>query len=488
MTNAHCVENAIKGQIKFKRPGAENPKLTGDVLYVYQEADLALVRVVEKDVAAFNAGFTGSEDDVIEFTESVDLETDIVLRGYPDGDNLIKVNGRISRMTTLDYSRHRDYSGEDNRELLVIQTQAPVNSGNSGGPGFQKDPRDGKYRCVGVAVASCAGSADNVGFLIPRQVVMHFLEDVKRRSINDEHKMGFPRYGLTFQDTDMKNNRIFHQIPREGEYAHSGQLINGIVKGSTFDGTLEVGDTIVEVDGNKINSVGMYQPDYAETGLTEEVHMRWIIAQYFFGDETTIKFFRKGALIEETVTFRQHDPLIQDLLTDENGLNRGPAYAITGAVAVTEVTQQYLTDMYDASANDESEGIPDQYVRARALTFDAPEGYEEQDRRIVAITGILSEDVEDGVDGNIVTHVNDQQIYNLQHFVDLVVEAVKNARPLVDVPKKKGAAEVVAIELDDDEAAEGDSSSSEEDDENSGSDSAEESGSEQEGAMDQDGS
>ena len=34
-----------------------------------------------------------------------------------------------------------------------------------------------------------------------------------------------------------------------------------------------------------------------------------------------------------------------------------------------------------------------------------------------SIAGILSEEVEDGVDGNVVTHFNKVPVYNLQHFV-----------------------------------------------------------------------
>ena len=72
----------------------------------------------------------------------------------------------------------------------------------------------------------------------------------------------------------------------------------------------------------------------------------------------------------------------------------------------------------------------DRYVRARAKKIEPPAKYKQQPHRIVAISSVLSDKVEDGLDGGIITHVNGVEVYNLQHYVDLVLEAVKNAGPL----------------------------------------------------------
>jgi len=450
MTNAHCVEHAHKGQITFKRPGAEHGKFTGDVLYVYQEADLALVRVVPSEQKKFEESFDPKE--IISFADGIDLNQQIVLRGYPDGENLLCVEGKISRMTTIDYSRQRDFITGDAYSLLVIQTQAPVNSGNSGGPAFQWDAFDLKWKCVGVAVASCAGHADNVGFLIPRQVVAHFLEDVKRRSLNPDHVMGFPRFGLTLQNTEDKNTRIFNQLPTEHvfDFSHHGQLINGIAKGSTWDGILQVGDTIVEVDGHPINHDGNYQPKIEEEGLQEEIHMSWIIAKKFFGDETTIRYFRNGQLETAIVVHKVPKKLLEDLLMTKNGLARGPAYAVTGPLGVTEVTRQYLAEMYNAHDGDDVSTVPEQYVRAKALNLPPPAGYEGQPRRIVSVAGVLTEAIDDDIDGHVITHVNGVQVYNLQHYVDLVNEAMESAR--TDVQKKSTSSSDEDMEEDEEQS------------------------------------
>ena len=63
------------------------------------------------------------------------------------------------------------YGGEGRGErLLVVQIDAGVNSGTSGGPAL-----DERGRVAGVAFSSYAGSADNIGYLVPASVVEAFL-------------------------------------------------------------------------------------------------------------------------------------------------------------------------------------------------------------------------------------------------------------------------------------------------------------------------
>ena len=77
--------------------------------------------------------------------------------GYPTGgDNLCVTKGVVSR---VDYEDCPDAW----RCRLVIQIDAAVNPGNSGGPALQQDGR-----CVGVAYQSLKdGSTENIGFIIP---------------------------------------------------------------------------------------------------------------------------------------------------------------------------------------------------------------------------------------------------------------------------------------------------------------------------------
>ena len=61
-------------------------------------------------------------------------------------------------------------------ELLGLQIDAAINSGNSGGPAFNS-----KGECVGVAFQSLKhDDAENIGYVIPTPVIVHFITDYDR--------------------------------------------------------------------------------------------------------------------------------------------------------------------------------------------------------------------------------------------------------------------------------------------------------------------
>lgn len=53
---------------------------------------------------------------------------------------------------------------------------AAINSGNSGGPAFNDEGN-----CVGIAFQSMKQEdAENIGYVIPTPVIMHFIQDYER--------------------------------------------------------------------------------------------------------------------------------------------------------------------------------------------------------------------------------------------------------------------------------------------------------------------
>ncbi|CAE8700060.1 unnamed protein product [Polarella glacialis] len=83
------------------------------------------------------------------------------------GDNLCVTKGVVSRV---------DYEDDPDPNRLVIQIDAAVNPGNSGGPALIASGA-----CVGVAYQSLKdGSTENIGFIIPVSVVQKFLTAWRR--------------------------------------------------------------------------------------------------------------------------------------------------------------------------------------------------------------------------------------------------------------------------------------------------------------------
>ena len=91
-------------------------------------------------------------------------------------------------------------------QLLGVQIDAAINSGNSGGPVF-----DEHGRLVGVAFQSFAGTdVENVGWVIPTSVIAHFLDDYARNA----RYTGFPMLGLSWQrmESDALKRHMLMQV------------------------------------------------------------------------------------------------------------------------------------------------------------------------------------------------------------------------------------------------------------------------------------
>ncbi|CAI5974671.1 unnamed protein product [Closterium sp. NIES-64] len=107
----------------------------------------------------------------------------VTVVGYPIGGDTISVtSGVVSRIEVTAYVHGAS-------ELLGVQIDAAINSGNSGGPAF-----NAAGECVGIAFQSMRGDeAENIGYIIPTPVIHHFISDYDRNG----HYTG--RWGLGSQ-------------------------------------------------------------------------------------------------------------------------------------------------------------------------------------------------------------------------------------------------------------------------------------------------
>lgn len=142
--NAHSVDHHVS--VKCRRRGSD-AKVVARVLAIGVECDLALLAVDDDD---FWRGLAG-----VQLARSLPrLQESVSVCGFPlGGDTLSVTSGVVSRCETTSYV----HSGTGS-ELLAVQIDAAVNSGNSGGPVF-----NGRGECVGVAFQSMAGSGEAEG-------------------------------------------------------------------------------------------------------------------------------------------------------------------------------------------------------------------------------------------------------------------------------------------------------------------------------------
>ena len=161
ITNEHVIRDHVS--VHVRSYGAYE-RVSAEVLYVSEELDLALL-TVKKDSfwEAVNSVTT-------QFATRVPQQFDPTLViGYPLGGSTISMTkGVVSRIDCKPYNHMHEIPAS----MLIIQIDAAINSGNSGGPVF-----DQNGHVVGVAFSGLQKSAaEGIGYIIPFTVVKLFLK------------------------------------------------------------------------------------------------------------------------------------------------------------------------------------------------------------------------------------------------------------------------------------------------------------------------
>lgn len=254
LTNAHVVAN--QAFMEVQRYG-QRKRYIAKVYAVSHQADLALLKVEEK---AFFEGVTP-----LTFGELPNVEQRIVVYGYPMGGSTLSATiGVVSRVEHHTYA----HSGET---FLAVQVDAAVNPGNSGGPALS----DGKI--VGV-VMQVISKSQNIGYLVPVNLVQHFIEDMK-----DNKYDGFADLGLGTQKLENPAIRRYYGLDENV----SGKLINKVVHNSTLAGILKVGDILTSVDGHNIEDDGT-----VEFRKHEYTYFHHFVDLYQMGDTVELEIIR----------------------------------------------------------------------------------------------------------------------------------------------------------------------------------------------------
>lgn len=169
-----------------------------------------------------------------------------------------------------------DSTGTETENLdNVIQTDAAINLGNSGGPLLNIE---GQVIGVNTAIDE---SGDSIGFAIPVDLIISALE-----SYYESGEIVRPMLGVSYVSLNSELANSYNLSVDEGAYIYSNSSSSAIVSGSAADAAgLKGGDIITAINGEKISGT--------KTLTT-------LISQYGVGDEVTITYIRDGA--EKTAT------------------------------------------------------------------------------------------------------------------------------------------------------------------------------------------
>ena len=241
----------------------------------------------------FVVTFHGDKGEYKAVVQGVDPKNDIaVLKLQKRPKNLRYVNiGKssslmVGQMTMaignplgFDYSLSRGIVSATGREMLgiggvnirnMIQTDAAINQGNSGGPLI-----DSSGRVIGMntMIASRSGSSAGLGFAVPIDTISKAVPQ-----LIEHGKIIRPGLGISVLD----DPRVKDQFPKgivlrwvdpQGAAGLAG--LKGMMRGSF--GRVYFGDVILTVDKKEVNSLDdIYQ----------------ILGEYKIGDEVTVEYIR----------------------------------------------------------------------------------------------------------------------------------------------------------------------------------------------------
>lgn len=203
------------------------------------DVDLCLLEICDDENS--RQEFFGTEIPLrgaVEFATGIPaLQDRVTVCGYPTGGSTICLTeGVVSRVDDVTISPCQD-------SLLMVQIDAAINAGNSGGPCYDKD---GKV--VGVAFAkSASGKDDNIGYILSAPVVLSFLgrvaEDGSSYTI-------IPSVPYFWRKLENKSLRLAHKVP---PHVH-GILLTSVCP--SYEEYLQKNDVLMKIDHRELADDG----------------------------------------------------------------------------------------------------------------------------------------------------------------------------------------------------------------------------------------
>ena len=361
ITNAHAVLNSKFLQV---RKEGDSKKYKAVVKFTSEEYDLALVEIEDKSF------FNGTVP--LKLGTLPEIQEKLTVYGYPlGGDKLSTTQGIVSRM------EHNTYT-LTNRKFLIGQTDAAINSGNSGGPVVSKG------KVVGVAFAGL-NSADNIGYFIPVNILNNFLEDIK-----DGKYDGPPLLGVEWLELESPSHRRMLGI----EDKTGGILIKKVFKNSPFEGVLQKNDVLMKLDNYPIEYDGTI-----EFRKNEKTDFSYVNQQKKYGDNLSYEIIRDKKIKTGQVKLNKKD--IEYTVVTDVTIETPPSYMVYGGLLFEPLTSNYMAGVVEklGSVYDREELYKDYkelVVLVRVLPFDVNLGYTDAvNQIIVKVNGEKYKDFKD---------------------------------------------------------------------------------------------
>ena len=224
VTNSHVVENAQSIQIRF----TDDRVLPAAVIGADAVSDLAVLYVQASDLSPAEFGDSSSlrvGDAVAAIGDPLGVE----FRGTMTDGIVSAINREVS---------------VGNRTMTLIQTNAAMNSGNSGGPLLNCYGQVIGINTMKIGAFSDSAGVEGLGFAIPSTTVKEIIDQL----IEQGYVSGRPSLGITCENVPEAYQR-YYRLP-------AGAYITEILEGSAAQKAgLAVGDILLSIQNIRVTSV-----------------------------------------------------------------------------------------------------------------------------------------------------------------------------------------------------------------------------------------
>ncbi len=256
LTNYHVIDGVSDIKVTFSNGTSYDAILVGGE----EENDIAVLKI---DASGLRPVVLGNSD-------ALQVGEPVYAIGNPLGELTFTFTGGYVS------AKDRSITMSDGTIMNMIQTDAAINSGNSGGPLF-----DQYGQAVGIVSAKYSGSSgssasiEGIGFAIP----INDVADMVTSIIENGYVTGKPNVGVLMDDVDSNVQR--YGIP-------AGAEIKAVLEGSCADKAgLQAGDIITAVGDSAVNG---------------SEQLKSAVKNYRAGDEVTFTVYRDGEESDITLT------------------------------------------------------------------------------------------------------------------------------------------------------------------------------------------
>ena len=259
VTNNHVVDGADELTVTLN----DNKEYSARIIGADATTDLALIKIDAKQLPAI----------VIANSDNVKVGEWVLAVGNPLGLNNAVTAGIVSAK-----ARSMNTGGISS----MIQTDAAINQGNSGGALVNTR---GELIGINAMLASPNGSNIGYGFAIPTSIMNKVVDDLKQYGNVQRAMIGIKGSDVNlYVDNEKEKGNEVDLGTMEGIY-----IAEVVDDGAAADAGLKKGDVITHIDGQKIKSFGELQN---------------VIAQKRPGDKIAINYLRDKKKKEVTLTLK----------------------------------------------------------------------------------------------------------------------------------------------------------------------------------------